>query len=208
MDLNKLTLKSQEALGAAQRLATELNHQQIENAHLLAALLDQPEGVIYPLLQKLGTSPRSLRVSLDTILDRLPKVYGQVETYLSPALRSTLEGAFSEAESLGDAYVSTEHLLLALIEQGDDIAGILAGAGIDRPRVLDALKDIRGTQRVTDQTPEEKYQALERFGRDLTSLARAGKLDPVIGRDDEIRRVIQVLSRRTKNNPVLIGEPG
>jgi ATP-dependent Clp protease ATP-binding subunit ClpB len=208
MDLNKLTLKSQEALGAAQRLAGELNHQQIENAHLLAALLEQPEGVIYPLLQKLGASPRTLRVSLDAVLDRLPKVYGQVEIYLSPGLRSTIDRAFAEAESLGDAYVSTEHLLLALLDQGDDVAGILSGAGIDRARVLDALKEIRGTQRVTDQTPEEKYQALERFGRDLTEAARRGKLDPVIGRDDEIRRVIQVLSRRTKNNPVLIGEPG
>jgi ATP-dependent Clp protease ATP-binding subunit ClpB len=208
MDLNKLTVKSQEALGAAQRLAGELNHQQIENAHLLAALLEQPEGVIYPLLQKLGASPRTLRVSLDGVLDRLPKVYGQVESYMSPGLRRTLERAFSEAETLSDAYVSTEHLFLALLDQGDDVADILSGAGIDRARILDALKEIRGTQRVTDQTPEEKYQALERFGRDLTEAARRGKLDPVIGRDDEIRRVIQVLSRRTKNNPVLIGEPG
>jgi ATP-dependent Clp protease ATP-binding subunit ClpB len=208
MDTNKLTLKSQEALGAAQRAAAELNHQQIENAHLLAALLEQPEGVIYPLLQKLGAAPRALRVALDGVLDRLPKVYGQVETYLSPGLRNTLEQAFTEAESLSDAYVSTEHLLLALLDQSDDVAGILADHGIDRARVLDALKEIRGSQRVTDQTPEEKYQALERFGRDLTEAARRGKLDPVIGRDDEIRRVIQVLSRRTKNNPVLIGEPG
>ncbi|MEA2505992.1 MAG: ATP-dependent Clp protease ATP-binding subunit ClpB [Actinomycetota bacterium] len=208
MDTNKLTLKSQEALGAAQRAAAELNHQQIENAHLLAALLEQPEGVIYPLLQKLGAAPRALRVSLDGVLDRLPKVYGQVETYLSPGLRDTLERAFAEADTLGDSYVSTEHLLLALLDQHDDVAGILAEHGIDRARVLDALKEIRGSQRVTDQTPEEKYQALERFGRDLTEAARRGKLDPVIGRDDEIRRVIQVLSRRTKNNPVLIGEPG
>jgi ATP-dependent Clp protease ATP-binding subunit ClpB len=208
VDTNKLTLKSQEALGAAQRAAAELNHQQIENGHLLAALLEQPEGVIYPLLQKLGAAPRTLRVSLDGVLDRLPKVYGQVETYISPALRSTLERAFTEADSLGDAYVSTEHLLLALLDAGDDVSGILAANGIDRARVLDALKEIRGSQRVTDQTPEEKYQALERFGRNLTEAARRGKLDPVIGRDDEIRRVIQVLSRRTKNNPVLIGEPG
>jgi ATP-dependent Clp protease ATP-binding subunit ClpB len=208
MDLNKLTLKSQEALGAAQRSATELNQQQVENAHLLVALLDQSDGVVLPLLQKLGVTPRTVRVAVDGVLDRLPKVYGQVETYLSPALRSTLERAFEEAESLGDAYVSTEHLFLALLEQGDDVTGILVGVGIDRARILDALKEIRGTQRVTDQNPEEKYQALERFGRDLTEAARRGKLDPVIGRDDEIRRVIQVLSRRTKNNPVLIGEPG
>ena len=208
MDINKLTLKSQEALSSAQRLAGELNHQQIENAHLLATLLGEPEGVVYPLLQKLGVSPRTLRVRLDGVLDRLPKVYGQVETYISPGLRSTLDKAFQEAEALGDAYVSTEHLVLALLEQSDDVAGVLREAGVDRDRLLDALKDVRGSQRVTDQTPEEKYQALERFGRDLTEAARRGKLDPVIGRDEEIRRVIQVLSRRTKNNPVLIGEPG
>ena len=208
MDINKLTLKSQEALSSAQRLAGELNHQQIENAHLLATLLGEPEGVVYPLLQKLGVSPRTLRVRLDGVLDRLPKVYGQVETYISPGLRSTLDKAFQEAEALGDAYVSTEHLVLALLEQSDDVGGVLEEAGVDRARLLDALKDVRGSQRVTDQTPEEKYRALERFGRDLTEAARRGKLDPVIGRDEEIRRVIQVLSRRTKNNPVLIGEPG
>jgi ATP-dependent Clp protease ATP-binding subunit ClpB len=208
MDLNKLTLKSQEALSDAQRLAAELNHQQIESAHLLASLLGQAEGVTLPLLQKMGVSARAVRVQLDAILDRLPKVYGQVESYMSPALRSVLNAAFQQADELGDAYVSTEHLLLALIAQRDDTARALANAGVDRDSVLAALKEVRGSQRVTDQTPEEKYQALERFGRDLTSAARRGKLDPVIGRDDEIRRVIQVLSRRTKNNPVLIGEPG
>jgi ATP-dependent Clp protease ATP-binding subunit ClpB len=208
MDLNKLTIKSQEALAAAQSMATELNHQQVEPAHLLAALLGQPEGVTYPILQKLGASPRALRNRLDGVLEGLPKVYGQVETYLSQPLRSLLEQAFKEAEGLGDAYVSTEHLLLALLEQADDTASVLQEAGIDRARLLEALKDVRGSQHVTDQTPEDKYQALERFGRDLTEAARRGKLDPVIGRDEEIRRVIQVLSRRTKNNPVLIGEPG
>src|ERR671910_943258 len=208
MDLNKLTLKSQEALASAQSLAQERNHQQVEPAHLLAALLAQPEGVVFPLLQKLEASPRSLGNRLEAVLERLPRVYGGVEIYLSAAIRSTLEGAFREAEALGDAYVSTEHLLLALLEAKDDVASLLGDAGIDRSRVLAALKDIRGSQRVTDQTPEDKYQALERFARDLTEAARRGKLDPVIGRDDEIRRVIQVLSRRTKNNPVLIGEPG
>jgi ATP-dependent Clp protease ATP-binding subunit ClpB len=208
MDLNKLTLKSQEALARAQQRASEQSHQQVEPAHLLAALLDEPEGVVYPLLQKLGASPRALRNRLDGILQGLPKVYGSVEVYLSTAFRAVLEAAFSEADGLGDAYVSTEHLLLALIEGRDDVAGLLAEAGIDRPRVLAALKEIRGSHRVTDQTPEDKYQALERFGRDLTDAARRGKLDPVIGRDDEIRRVVQVLARRTKNNPVLIGEPG
>src|SRR5918992_4836100 len=208
MDINKLTLKSQEALAAAQQIAGELNHQQVESAHLLAALLRAPEGVIYPLLQKLGATPRALATRLDGKLDTLPKVYGEVETYLAPSLKSVLDQAFKEAEQLGDSYVSTEHLLLAILEQKGDTAAVLSEAGIDRTKVLDALKEIRGSQRVVDQNPEEKYQALERFGRDLTEAARRGKLDPVIGRDDEIRRVIQVLSRRTKNNPVLIGEPG
>ena len=208
MDINKLTLKSQEALAGAQKLAADLNHQQVETAHLLAALLSEPESVVYPLLQKLGASPRTLRTRLDAVLDRAPKVYGQVEVYLSQGLRSLLERAFAEAEGLGDAYVSTEHLLLALVEQGDDTAAVLTEAGMNKDSLLAALKEVRGSHRVTDQTPEEKYQALERFGRDLTEAARAGKLDPVIGRDEEIRRVIQVLSRRTKNNPVLIGEPG
>jgi ATP-dependent Clp protease ATP-binding subunit ClpB len=208
MDPNKLTIKSQEALANAQRIANELNHQQVESAHLLAALLGEPEGVIYPLLQKLGATPRALATRLEGKLDTLPKVYGEVETYLAPSLKSVLDEAFKEAEQLGDSYISTEHLLLAILEQKDDTAGVLSEAGIDRAKVLDALKEIRGSQRVVDQSPEEKYQALERFGRDLTEAARRGKLDPVIGRDDEIRRVIQVLSRRTKNNPVLIGEPG
>jgi ATP-dependent Clp protease ATP-binding subunit ClpB len=208
VDLNKLTLKSQEALGAAQRRAAEVDHQQVEPVHLLAALLAQSDGVVLPLLGRLGAAPAAVRARLEAVLDRLPKVYGRVETYLSAPLRSVLEAAFSEADALGDAYVSTEHLFLALLGADDDVAGVLAEAGIERAAVMDALKAIRGSQRVTDQTPEDKYQALERFGRDLTDAARRGKLDPVIGRDDEIRRVIQVLSRRTKNNPVLIGEPG
>ncbi len=208
MDMNKLTLRSQEALATAQRVASEFNHQQIEPAHLLAALLDQPEGVVYPLLQKMGIAPRTLRVQVDEVLDRSPKVYGQAEIYLSKELRSVLEAAFAEADALDDAYVSTEHLLLALLEGREQLARVLSKAGLTRDQLLAALKEIRGTQRVTDQSPEEKYQALERFGRDLTAAARRGKLDPVIGRDEEIRRVIQVLSRRTKNNPVLIGEPG
>jgi len=208
MDINKLTVKSQEALSSAQKLAADLNHQQVEPAHLLAALVGEPEGVVYPILQKVGVSPRAIRTRLDAVLERAPKVYGQVEIYLSQGLRSLLEAAFGEAEGLGDAYVSTEHLLLALVEQGDDTAAVLSDAGVDKAKLLAALKEVRGSHRVTDQTPEEKYQALERFGRDLTEAARRGKLDPVIGRDDEIRRVVQVLSRRTKNNPVLIGEPG
>jgi ATP-dependent Clp protease ATP-binding subunit ClpB len=208
MDLNKLTIKSQEALARAQQAAGEHNHQQVEPAHLLAALLAEPEGVVYPLLQKLGASPRTLMNRVGEVLERVPKVFGQVETYLSPATRALLEQAYAQADGLGDSYVSTEHLLLAMLNQRDEIARLLSDAGIESSAVLEALKEIRGSQRVTDQNPEDKYQALERFGHDLTDAARKGKLDPVIGRDEEIRRVIQVLSRRTKNNPVLIGEPG
>jgi len=210
VDTNKLTLKSQEALQAAQELARARNHQLVEPAHVLLALLSDPDGVVYPLLQKLGQSPRLVRDRVEEALDRIPKVYGPAgqELYLSAATRAVLEKAFSEATVLTDEYVSTEHVLLALLDGATDAARVLKDAGVSRDAVLSALVDIRGRQRVTDQTPEEKYQALERYGRDLTELARKGKLDPVIGRDDEIRRVIQVLARRTKNNPVLIGEPG
>ncbi|MGH2556762.1 MAG: Clp protease N-terminal domain-containing protein, partial [Actinomycetota bacterium] len=209
MDLNKLTLKSQEAVQAAQEFAGSRNHQLVEPGHLLWALLSDSDGVVFPLLQKLGQSPRALRDRAEEIVDRIPKVYGgQEELYLSAAARHVLERAFTEATALSDEYVSTEHLFLALLEGEADAARLLSEAGVTRDQVLLALAEVRGRQRVTDQTPEDKYQALERYGRDLTDLARKGKLDPVIGRDDEIRRVIQVLSRRTKNNPVLIGEPG
>ena len=209
MDLNKLTLKSQEALQAAQELAGARNHQLVEPVHLLFPLLSDPEGVVYPLVQRLGHSPRALLDRGEELLSRIPKVYGpQQDLYLSTGTRQVLERAFTEASALTDDYVSTEHLFLALLEGTGDVAGLLKEAGISRDQVLGALAEIRGRQRVTDQNPEDKYQTLERYGRDLTELARRGKLDPVIGRDDEIRRVIQVLSRRTKNNPVLIGEPG
>jgi ATP-dependent Clp protease ATP-binding subunit ClpB len=208
MDLNKLTLKSQEALQHAQEQAAARNHAQMEPAHVLFALLADPEGVITAVLHRVGQSPRVLRDRADEVLDRMPKVYGGHEVGLSAATRHVLERAFTEAASLTDEYVSTEHLFLALMDGGTDVARLLSDAGVSRDQVLEALADVRGRQRVTDQNPEEKYQALERYGRDLTDAARRGKLDPVIGRDDEIRRVIQVLSRRTKNNPVLIGEPG
>src|SRR5439155_9510502 len=210
MDLNKLTLKSQQALQAAQELARDRNHQLVEPAHVLFALLSDSDGVVFPLLQKLGQSPRALRDRVEERLDRIPKVYGAggQELYISQPLRAVLDRAFGEAERLTDEYVSTEHLFLAMLDGAEDVAKLLVDAGVSRDAVLAALADVRGRQRVTDQNPEEKYQALERYGRDLTELARRGKLDPVIGRDDEIRRVIQVLSRRTKNNPVLIGEPG
>ncbi|HEX9375498.1 MAG TPA: ATP-dependent chaperone ClpB [Actinomycetota bacterium] len=210
MDLNKLTMKSRAALEAASAQAGARNHQNIEPEHVLFALLSDPEGVPYPLLHAMGLSPRALRDRVDEALDRMPKVYGPSgsEAQLSPATRRVLERAFAEAEQLTDEYVSTEHLLLAMIDGPAGVARLVADAGLTRDGVLQALAKVRGRQRVTDPNPEEKYQALERYGRDLTELARSGKLDPVIGRDDEIRRVIQVLSRRTKNNPVLIGEPG
>jgi ATP-dependent Clp protease ATP-binding subunit ClpB len=209
VDLNKLTLKSREALTGAQREASERNHQEVSPEHLLLALVSDPEGVIYPLLHALGLSPRALRDPLEERLTRAPKVYGpDEEVTLSRSTRHVLERAFTEAAALTDDYVSTEHLLLAMLEGATDVARLLADAGVTRDAVLSALAEVRGRQRVSDENPEEKYQALERYGRDLTELARRGKLDPVIGRDDEIRRVIQVLSRRTKNNPVLIGEPG
>jgi ATP-dependent Clp protease ATP-binding subunit ClpB len=209
MDPNKLTMKSQAALEGARQQAVARNHQAIEPEHLLFALLSDPDGVVYPLLHDLGVAPKPLRDRVDAALDRLPKVYAPgVEARISPVLGVTLDGAFREAEALTDEYVSTEHLFLALLAGTSSASGLLRESGLERDAVLAALADIRGRQRVTDQNPEEKYQALERYGRDLTDLARRGKLDPVIGRDDEIRRVIQVLSRRTKNNPVLIGEPG
>jgi ATP-dependent Clp protease ATP-binding subunit ClpB len=209
MDPNRLTLKSQAALEGAREQALARSHQAIEPEHLLFALLSDPEGVVYPLLHHLGVAPKPLRDRVDAALDRVPKVYAPgTEIRISPATGVALDAAFREAEALTDEYVSTEHLLLALLGGHAVAADLLRDAGLDRDKLLAALAEVRGRQRVTDPNPEEKYQALERYGRDLTELARRGKLDPVIGRDEEVRRVIQVLSRRTKNNPVLIGEPG
>jgi ATP-dependent Clp protease ATP-binding subunit ClpB len=208
MDLEKLTVRSGEALRDAQRLAAERNNQQVGSAHLLLTLLGQAEGVVYPVLQKAGIAPQDLRRAAEAALDSLPKVYGTGEPYLSRELTAILEKAFEEAANLGDTYLSTEHMLLAMVEAPGDMGAALKEAGASRSLILDALKEVRGSHRVTDQTPEDKYQSLEKYGRDLTEAARRGKLDPVIGRDDEIRRAVQVLARRTKNNPVLIGEPG
>jgi ATP-dependent Clp protease ATP-binding subunit ClpB len=209
MRLDKLTIKSQEALQQAQGLAEKRNHQAIDVEHLLFALLGQPEGVATSLLQKLGVPLNALTDRLQKALDRLPQVSGGAgQTYITPRLKKTIENAESEAESLKDEYVSAEHLLLAMVQDGGEAGKFLKEQGATRDKIFNALVSIRGGQRITDPNPEEKYQALEKYGRDLTDLARKGKLDPVIGRDDEIRRVIQVLSRRTKNNPVLIGEPG
>ena len=210
MRMDRLTLKVQEALQAAQALAREHNHQALEPLHLLAALLDQEDGVVDPVLQKLGVSPQTLSGRVRSELERMPKVYGaDAGSHLGGRLQQVLEKAWSEAERLKDDYLSSEHVLLALAARADEPAGrLLKEAGVTPDRIYKVLVEVRGTHRVTDQDPEAKYQALARYGRDLTELARKGRLDPVIGRDEEIRRCIQVLSRRTKNNPVLIGEPG
>src|SRR5688572_27498375 len=209
MRFDKLTIKSQEALSEAQSLAGTRGHNEIQPAHLLRALLAQPEGSTVPVLQKLGISLEQLSGAIEQQLAAMPKVTGGGQTQLSRATSRVLEAAFKEAEQLKDEYVSTEHLLLAIASDKSDPAGrALRDAGADREAILQALAAVRGGARVTDPDPESKYQALAKFGRDLTDVARKGKIDPVVGRDEEIRRVIQVLSRRTKNNPVLIGEPG
>jgi ATP-dependent Clp protease ATP-binding subunit ClpB len=210
MRLDKFTVKAQEALQAAQSLADQKGHQTLEPEHLLLALLQQREGVVTPLLGKLGARPEMLQQQLEAEVARMPQVRGGGSgQYVGERLRQTLDRAQREAERLKDDYVSTEHLLLAIAQERDGgAARVLAAAGVTPDALYRGLVDVRGNQRVTDPNPEDKYQALERYSRDLTEAARKGKLDPVIGRDEEIRRVVQVLSRRTKNNPVLIGEPG
>jgi ATP-dependent Clp protease ATP-binding subunit ClpB len=211
VDMDKLTLKTRAALDGAHQQALARNHQEIVPEHVLFALLSDPEGVVYPLLQQIGVQPKSLRDRVDAALDRIPKVFagGQVEPRFSPAVSQLLQMAGAEADQLTDEYISTEHLLLAMLDDTSSGAGrLLADAGLDRAASLSALAEVRGRHRVTTENPEDQYQSLERYGRDLTAQAAKGKLDPVIGRDEEIRRTIQVLSRRTKNNPVLIGEPG
>ena len=211
MRLDKFTLKAQEAIQASQQVAERFGNQQIEPEHLMRAILEQKEGVIPPLLGKIGTNQAQLVEAFEAAIDKLPKVSGASmgQLYISPRTKNVLDKAFEEAEQMKDEYVSLEHILLAVTEEKEgEAARILAEAGVTRDTILKALVDIRGGQRITDQNPEDKYQALERFSKDLTALAAKGELDPVIGRDEEIRRVIQVLSRRTKNNPVLIGEPG
>jgi ATP-dependent Clp protease ATP-binding subunit ClpB len=210
MDLNKYTEKAREAVLGAQRLAETMNHAQIEPEHLLSALVEQREGIVPEILRKGGADPNAFAKALRAELERQPKAYGGTQVGISPRLRAVTTFAEEEAARLKDDYTSTEHLLLAIAsERGRSAASrLLQQHGLTHDSVLQALAAVRGSQRVTDPNPEDKYQALERYGRDLTDLARRDKLDPVIGRDEEIRRVIQVLSRRTKNNPVLIGEPG
>jgi ATP-dependent Clp protease ATP-binding subunit ClpB len=207
--LDKLTIKAQEAFQQAQEIAARHDHQQIEPLHLLSALIAQTDGVVRPLLTRLGTPPEALAHDVETALGRLPKVSGVAQQHLSPAINDLFEKAFAEAGKFHDEYVSNEHLLLAMSDMGrDPAAELLRSHGASHDAILQALAGVRGSQRVTSSNPESTYRALEQYAKDLTELARRSKLDPVIGRDSEIRRVMQILARRTKNNPVLIGEPG
>jgi ATP-dependent Clp protease ATP-binding subunit ClpB len=209
--MQKLTLKTRAALDGAHQQALARSHQEIVPEHVLFALLSDPEGVVYPLLQQLGVQPKSLRDRVEAALDRIPKVFagGQVEPRFSPVVSQLLQMAGAEADQLTDEYISTEHLLLAMLDDvSSGVGRLLAEAGVTKAAALTALAEVRGRHRVTTENPEDQYRSLEKYGRDLTEQAARGKLDPVIGRDEEIRRTIQVLSRRTKNNPVLIGEPG
>jgi ATP-dependent Clp protease ATP-binding subunit ClpB len=209
--MDKFTIKSQEAIQAAQRFAEKKGNQQLDAEHMLWALLEDDEGVASQILKRLGVNTDTLKQDVEETVDRFPKVTGATplgQIYVSPRLKEVFENAHKNAEHLKDEYVSVEHLLVALVSIGGPCTDLLKRYAVTSDKVLAAMREIRGAQRVTDPNPEDKYQALKRYSRDLTELARKGKLDPVIGRDDEIRRIIQVLSRRTKNNPVLIGDPG
>lgn len=209
MRYDKMTVKVQEALQDASSIAHKYNHNDIDVEHMLSALLEQQDGVISPLFDRLGVSKNNIKNAITEILESKPRVYGDsVQAGLSPRLNRLLHDAESEAQKLKDEYLSAEHILLAAVGKDDDLAKRLRQEGVTKDGILKALQSIRGNQRVTDQNPEERYQVLDKYCKDLTALARRDKLDPVIGRDEEIRRVMQVLSRRTKNNPVLIGEPG
>ena len=209
MQFDKFTIKSQELIQNSQNLAAQHNNPQIEPEHLLGSMVGEPEGIVNAMLKKLGASGGSVAREVAQAIERLPKVGQSSDVYISTRTKSVLDAAFSGAANMKDQYVSLEHILLAITDENEgDAVKILAHHGVTRDSILKVLIDIRGSQRITDPNPEEKYQALEKFSRNLTDLARLGKIDPIIGRDDEIRRIVQVLSRRTKNNPVLIGEPG
>src|SRR5213082_698765 len=212
MRIDRYTQKMQEALQAAQDLASQLNNSEITNEHFLSALLGQSDGIARPLLEKIGPNVAQLQGRLRAELERRPKIHGAAaDLRISNDLRTVLDSAEKEMSKLKDEFTSAEHYLLALSAvspSGIPAAKTLKDLGVTRDKLMHALQQVRGSQRVTDQNPEGKYQTLEKYGRDLTALARRGKIDPVIGRDNEIRRIMQVLSRRTKNNPVLIGEPG
>ncbi|HEY6106623.1 MAG TPA: Clp protease N-terminal domain-containing protein, partial [Anaeromyxobacteraceae bacterium] len=203
----RLTVKAQEALQAAQAQARRRDHQAVDAEHLLLGLLEQEEGTARPLLEKIGADPAAIAARLEDELRGVPKVQGG-EPYLANRLMKLIDGAEDEARKLGDEYVSTEHLLLAASAEKGAAGEALRGAGASPDRIREALKQVRGGARASSPEAESQYRALEKYAKDLTQLAREGKLDPVVGRDDEIRRVIQILSRRTKNNPVLVGDPG
>jgi len=210
MNFQKFTLKSQEAVQTAQEIASGNNNQALEPGHLLSALIEDSEGLVPEILNKLGANVFSIKQKLETIINGYPKVAGSGATgqYISPSLMELFDVALKETKQLKDEYISTEHLLIAFVETKSNVSNLLKEQGINKDGIYKALTGIRGTRRVDDKNPEDKYNALKRYGRQLNEEARLGKLDPVIGREDEIRRVLQVLSRRTKNNPVLIGEPG
>ncbi len=212
MNPNNFTLRAQEAIQRAERIASEKKQQQIDTYHLLAALITQADGVVPSILQKIGIEPAKLETNVFGEIEKMPNVElptgGIAQIFITKNLKDVLDQSIKEAEKLKDEYISTEHMFLAMLEADKRVKQLLNAHGITTESVLKVLKDVRGTQRITDQEPESKYQALEKYGTNLTQFARAKKLDPVIGRDDEVRRVMQVLSRRTKNNPVLIGEPG
>jgi ATP-dependent Clp protease ATP-binding subunit ClpB len=209
MGLDKMTQKLQEALQQAQRLASKSSHAELKSAHVLQTLLEQEGGILMPILQKAGTDILRLKNSVADNLAAEPRVQGSTsQPQLSYGLRATLDAADDARESLGDDFLSVEHFLLGALKSDSPAGKLLKEVGITEPKAREAIKSVRGNQKVTDENPEGKYQTLEKYGTDLTARAREGKIDPVIGRDNEIRRVMQVLSRRTKNNPVLIGEPG
>jgi ATP-dependent Clp protease ATP-binding subunit ClpB len=209
MDIEKFTIKAQEAINEATTIAQKSDHPQVEVEHLLLALLQQDDGIVSPIIERIGGDPRKITQETEMLIASQPKVYGEAaQMYFSSAVSKVLAKAENEASSLKDEYISTEHILLAMAATDGQAAQILKKNGINKNAILSSIKAVRGNTRVTDQNPEEKYQVLDKYCRDLTALARQEKLDPVIGRDEEIRRVMQVLSRRTKNNPVLIGEPG
>ncbi|HND63207.1 MAG TPA: Clp protease N-terminal domain-containing protein, partial [Opitutaceae bacterium] len=213
MDLAKFTVMSRQALTDAQNHARRQSHHEVETWHLLHALLSQEQGIVPGLIEKLAITTSAVQLAVDRELERLPQVSGSVDTskiYVTQAVNEVLTRAEDEAKSLKDEFVSVEHLFLGLLDvaKPEGLKKLLKSFGLDRAKVLKALKEIRGSQRVTTDNPEATYQSLEKYGVDLVAQARKGKMDPVIGRDDEIRRTIRILSRKTKNNPVLIGEPG
>src|SRR5262245_38324484 len=210
VDPNRFTRKTQEAFSDAQALARDAGNTEIAPEHLLRALLAQSEGIVPGVLERIGVDVNAVRRQVDEALDKHPRVSGATvrDAQLGAGTFRVLESADAERSNLNDEYLSTEHVLLAMTQVPGGVGDLLRAAGVDHDTVLEALRQVRGSHRVTSDNPEEQYQALEKYGRDLTEAARQGKIDPVIGRDEEIRRIIQVLSRHTKNNPVLIGEPG